>query len=113
MHQENGDHEDKPNGKGKEPNSELDHSWDQPVENKEQGQEQWRAFLEHRFVHGRDDEFDYKAIDNNDDLDVMSRKDAEDAWFDDEEPSWVEDGQTPDAAMEERKLEGETGVQDF
>lgn len=91
----------------------LDQPWDQPAKDKEHGQQLWHAFLEDRFVHGHDDEFEYSLIDNNDEYDTMSRTDAEDAWFDDEEPSWVDDGQTSDGGKEERMLEGQTGIQDF
>ncbi|KAI1778870.1 coiled-coil domain-containing protein-domain-containing protein [Hypoxylon cercidicola] len=79
-------------------------------ETREEGRGRWDDFLRRRFVLGRDDDFDYRAVDENDDLDVMERREQEDAWFDDEDPDWASD-----AAEELRgkKLEGETGIQDF
>lgn len=77
---------------------------------KEQGLELWRAFLQERFIHGQDDDFDYSRVDKDDDLDTMIRKDAEDAWFDDEEPSWLEE---EDRAKTSESRQGETGVQDY
>ncbi|KAI5463978.1 coiled-coil domain-containing protein-domain-containing protein [Mariannaea sp. PMI_226] len=91
----------------------LENPWDQEAENKEHGSQLWREFLEDRFVHGRDEDFEYDAIDGNDEYDTLSRNDAEDAWFDQEEPSWADDGQNTDEHKKARKLEGETGIQDF
>lgn len=83
--------------------------WDGPARDKEEGVQFWRAFLEDRFVHGRDTEFDYELVDEDESLDVLGSKDAEDKWFDEEEPSWVDDSEAP--AKDAR--EGETGIQDF
>lgn len=91
----------------------LDRSWDQPVSEKGQGQQHWRDYLEFRFVHDLDDEFDYSKVDQDEDLDALQHKDAEDVWYDEEEPSWVdEDG---DAQWEDdsKQRKGETGIQDY
>jgi len=61
--------------------------------------------LQERFIRGRDEEFDYDAVDGDWDLDVTARREAQDEWFEDEEPTWAEG--------EERARTGETGVQDF
>ncbi|KAL7928997.1 coiled-coil domain protein domain-containing protein-containing protein [Trichoderma chlorosporum] len=82
-------------------------AWDADAENKEHGMQLWHAYLEARFVDGLDEEFDYEKVDDNYKYDTMAIQDAEDAWFDNEEPSWV-DG---DAQFAVRL--GETGVQDF
>ncbi|OAA53290.1 hypothetical protein ISF_08904 [Cordyceps fumosorosea ARSEF 2679] len=78
--------------------------WDQSAESKAQGLELWRAFLTHRFVHGDDREFDYAAVDADEAYDGLARMDAEEQWFEDEEPTRADDA---------APLEGETGVQDF
>ncbi|KAI6089155.1 coiled-coil domain-containing protein-domain-containing protein [Hypoxylon rubiginosum] len=86
-------------------------------ETREEGRGRWDDFLRRRFVLGRDDDFDYRAVDENDDFDVMERREQEDAWFDDEDPDWasdfVEDQADVEKALREKKLEGETGIQDF
>ncbi|KAF5011788.1 hypothetical protein FDECE_2122 [Fusarium decemcellulare] len=92
-------------------NGDLEHPWEKPAADKTHGLQLWHAFLEERFVHGLDEDFDYRPIDADEDLDTMIRQDAQDAWFDDEEPSWVDDGDEPRAPPGRR--EGETGIQDF
>ena len=60
------------------------------VKTKAEGLIQWESFLRERFVRGEDEDFDYdKLVDNDDDLDVLERRDREEAWFDDEEAGWV------------------------
>lgn len=71
--------------------------------------ELWRGFLEDRFVKGDDSDFDYDKADKDETLDTLERGEAEDRWFNDEEPSWV--GQDQHDKGVERT--GETGVQDF
>ncbi|KAI0476425.1 coiled-coil domain-containing protein-domain-containing protein [Xylariaceae sp. FL0804] len=90
----------------------------------------WHAFLRRRFVLGRDDDFDYGAVDGDDALDAIERREQQDAWFDDEEPSFLAAGDGEDerekqerqeeeeeekskGVIVERPLTGETGVQDF
>ncbi|KAI1163929.1 coiled-coil domain-containing protein-domain-containing protein [Nemania serpens] len=94
-------------------------------ENAEEGRMRWDEFLRIRFVAGKDEDFNYRAIDENDDYDALERREQEDAWFDNEEPGWVgeSDGDNDDdetvpeqegKKMDvERPLKGETGVQDF
>ncbi|KAM5368315.1 hypothetical protein ACJZ2D_009583 [Fusarium nematophilum] len=89
--------------------ADLEYPWEKPAADKAHGRLLWHAFLEERFVHGLDEDFDYKPIDSDEDLDTMVRRDAQDAWFEDEEPSWVED--ETDGASARRQ--GETGIQDF
>ncbi|KAG5749607.1 hypothetical protein H9Q72_004295 [Fusarium xylarioides] len=88
----------------------LEHPWEKPAADKAHGLLLWHAFLEERFVHGLDEDFDYKPVDADEDLDTMIRRDAQDAWFDDEEPSWVDENESS-AQLPTRQ--GETGVQDF
>lgn len=93
----------------------------QQPETRAEGRERWDGFLRRRFVLGRDDDFDYRAVDENDDLDTLERREIEDAWFDDEDPDWVSDSAAEDRAAgggeemrrREKRLEGETGIQDF
>ncbi|KAF5001247.1 hypothetical protein FGRMN_1147 [Fusarium graminum] len=87
----------------------LEHPWEKPAADKAHGSILWHAFLEERFVHGLDEDFDYKPIDTDEDLDTMLRRDAQDAWFDDEEPSWIDEESSARLATRQ----GETGVQDF
>ncbi|KPM39292.1 hypothetical protein AK830_g7271 [Neonectria ditissima] len=105
----NGDGEIAANGAG----INLDNSWEHPATDREQGRQLWLDFLENRFVRGQDEEFDYATVDGNDEFDSMVRKDAEEAWFEDEEPSWTGDAVVSDAGKEAAKRQGETGVQDF
>ena len=65
----------------------VDESWEQPASTKEEGLGLWREYLAERFVRGGDGDFDYGGVDGNDEYDELARRDAEDAWFDDEEPS--------------------------
>ncbi|PTB70273.1 hypothetical protein BBK36DRAFT_15969 [Trichoderma citrinoviride] len=81
--------------------------WDAEAENKEHGMQLWHAYLEARFVEGMDEEFDYSQVDDNYQYDTMAIQDAEDAWFDNEEPSWAE------CASQSPAGRGETGIQDF
>ncbi|SPO03743.1 uncharacterized protein DNG_06426 [Cephalotrichum gorgonifer] len=75
---------------------------------KEEGRELWNEFITDRFVKGEDPDFDYSKVDDDDDLDTMERQDAQDAWFDDEEPTWA-----VDAVSGAKAPHGETGIQDF
>jgi hypothetical protein len=88
----------------------------------EEGREMWNAFLRRRFVDGLDDGgFDYDAVDGNEELDVLVRRDKEEEWFDDEPPEWAHDegdvkGNGDEAEKDDtsvRRAEGETGIQDF
>ena len=87
----------------------LDQAWEQATGDKARGLELWHVFLSERFIQGDDGDFDYSAVDTNEDLDVMTRRDAEDAWFDEEEPSWQDNTVGPSG----QTRQGETGIQDF
>lgn len=88
----------------------LDNPWDAPANDKQQGLELWRTFLEERFIRGGDEEFEYKKVDGDEELDVWERTGDEERWFEDEEPSWAE-GYRKGGREEARK--GQTGVQDY
>ncbi|KAK3695612.1 hypothetical protein B0T22DRAFT_497551 [Podospora appendiculata] len=93
---------------------------------REDGLEQWEAFLRERFVRGEDDDFEYPRVDDDDEYDVLERREREEAWFDEEDPEWASSGDgsgspaskggggDPETGVRvERFLEGETGVQDY
>jgi hypothetical protein len=69
---------------------------------KEEGEKLWRWEMGLRFLRGDDPDFEYGAVDCDEELDDWSE--AQEKYFDEEEPEWVD---------AERQLEGETGVQDF
>lgn len=109
---------------------EIDVAIAPPATTREEGRERWEEFLRDRFVRGGDDEFEYRGVDENDDLDVLERKDREEEWFDDETPDWastpraeeeleeeeeqkMKEGEDRGGMRPERILHGETGVQDF
>lgn len=88
----------------------------------EEGRSRWDEFLRLRFIAGRDDDFNYRLIDDDDEYDAIERREQEDAWFENEEPSWVGESDSDEEAELkgddnkmgiERPLTGETGVQDF
>ena len=82
---------------------------------KEEGLTRWRRQMKLRFLRGNDEDFDYGPIDNSEDYDDIQqiRRDAEDEYFDGEEPSFVSHmGQDPSENIPD-SLRGETGVQDF
>lgn len=74
---------------------------------KEEGWERWRYAMEMRFVNGRDDDFEYEAVDGSDEWDDRGEEDRialEDYLAGEEEKFVRSDGKSP---------EGETGIQDF
>ena len=71
---------------------------------KDEGMRRWKHEMTLRFLKGEDLDFSYKEVDESDELDIIERMEAEDRWFDDEEPEWIQ-GQGD--------RQGETGVQDF
>ncbi|PKY06668.1 hypothetical protein P168DRAFT_316657 [Aspergillus campestris IBT 28561] len=75
---------------------------------KEEGEKAWRWEMTMRFLRGEDDDFDYTAVDENDEYDDWS--DVQDQYFDDEEPEWAVEGGEADVRS---RLQGETGIQDF
>ncbi|PFH57976.1 hypothetical protein XA68_14318 [Ophiocordyceps unilateralis] len=82
--------------------------WTVGVVNKDHGRRLWREYVRERFIRGADDEFHYPAVDKNEDLDTQAAKEAEEKWFNDEEPAW-----TVDNKDDKGQRRGETGVQDF
>jgi hypothetical protein len=76
---------------------------------KEEGAARWRAEMTQRFMRGEDDDFDYSNVDNNSTWDnkLEEDRDAQDEYFEKEEPSWIHD------SANSSSLKGETGVQDF
>jgi len=87
---------------------------DEVPANKEEGQARWRWEMETRFLRGGDDDFDYEGVDNNPEYDdrATEERDAEDKYFDAEEPEFVED-EHGDTRKKSKDLQGETGIQDF
>ncbi|KAI0390479.1 coiled-coil domain-containing protein-domain-containing protein [Xylariaceae sp. FL0594] len=88
----------------------------------EEGRSRWDEFLRRRFVAGRDEDFDYRDVDEDDEYDALERQEQELAWFENEEPSWADesdgDGDDDDddddgGGGAEKILTGETGIQDF
>ncbi|KAI1258993.1 coiled-coil domain-containing protein-domain-containing protein [Xylariaceae sp. FL1019] len=90
-----------------------------PPQDAEEGRSRWNEYLRRRFVAGRDDDFNYRTVDEDDEYDTLERREQEDAWIENEEPSWIEEDEDQQAAdghaekVVERPLVGETGVQDF
>ncbi|KZF22978.1 hypothetical protein L228DRAFT_140759 [Xylona heveae TC161] len=85
---------------------------------KEEGRQRWEEEMMFRFLRGEDGDFDYALVDDNDEWDdrKLEEREAQDRYFDDEEPSWMlDDGisYSGDAAAEKTVIKGETGVQDF
>ena len=68
---------------------------------KEKALAQWHELLAERFIAGKDEEFDYTAVDYDESLDGDWRaREKEEQWFEDEEEHL-------DSQL------GETGIQDF
>lgn len=81
---------------------------DEIPKSKEEGFERWKFEMTIKFLRGEDPDFDYRSVDEGEELDDLESKEEEERWFDDEEPEWV--------GEEESGVEivgGETGVQDF
>ncbi|KAH8816814.1 coiled-coil domain-containing protein-domain-containing protein [Xylogone sp. PMI_703] len=76
--------------------------------NKEEGLERWKSAMTIKFLKGEDPDFPYHEVDNNEELDAIEQREAEERWFDDEEPEWVGDDDSG-----EKTIGGETGIQDF
>ena len=86
---------------------------DEVPENKDDGLQRWRKEMELMFLRGADPDFDYKEVDGSEEYDdrVVQEREAEERWFEMEEPSWVE-GSKQDIGRAEG-LTGQTGVQDY
>ncbi|KAL3468582.1 coiled-coil domain-containing protein-domain-containing protein [Aspergillus heterothallicus] len=74
---------------------------------KEEGEKTWKWEMTLRFLRGEDEEFDYTAVDGNEEYDDLSEE--QDKYFDDEEPEWLVEGE----GEVRTRLQGETGIQDF
>jgi len=81
------------------------------AKDQEEGRKLWHDFLTERFIKGGDCDFDYGPVDADEELDIIEKQDAEDAWFEAEDPSWAD--HDDDSSPCERTLQGETGIQDF
>ncbi|EXJ93106.1 hypothetical protein A1O3_01662 [Capronia epimyces CBS 606.96] len=89
---------------------------DEVPANKEEGFTRWKWEMETRFVRGADDDFEYGAVDHNPDYDdrATEEREAQDRYFDEQEPEFVEGQDENDATKSKSKeLQGETGIQDF
>ena len=86
---------------------------DEVLENRDDGLQRWRKEIELMFLKGADPDFDYKEVDGSEEYDdrVVQEREAEERWFEKEEPSWVEESDQ-DAGRAEG-LTGQTGVQDY
>ncbi|KAJ4502793.1 hypothetical protein HRR83_009493 [Exophiala dermatitidis] len=98
--------------------------------NKEEGFARWQWEMEARFVRGDDDDFDYSAVDVNPEYDDVKteEREAEERYFDQQEPEFVVETEEEEAEEKEsglgdgddrqkrrksHELQGETGIQDF
>ncbi|KAK2796505.1 hypothetical protein FQN50_009518 [Emmonsiellopsis sp. PD_5] len=82
---------------------------DEIPETKEEGAERWRFEMEMRFLRGADHEFDYTAVDHNEEYDDWNEE--QERYFDDEEPEFMVE--KDEEGHRKQELQGETGVQDF
>lgn len=82
----------------------LPEDQDDIPQNKEEGVQRWKDEMTMRFLNGKDKDFPYNEVDENDEWDVFENREVEDRWFDDEKPEWT---------ASEHAREGETGIQDF
>ena len=87
---------------------------DEVPANQDEGYARWRWEMEARFVRGGDIDFDYTAVDENDDYDdhAVEIQEAEERYFNDEEPQFVFGDETVKKTAS-KEFQGETGVQDF
>lgn len=88
---------------------------DEVPANKEDGHARWRWEMETRFMRGGDDDFDYSMVDNNPEYDDRSieEQDAEDKYFDAQEPEFLVESDQGSSQSHGKELQGETGIQDF
>ena len=86
---------------------------DEVPETKDEGMQRWRKEMELMFLRGADPDFDYEEVDQSEDYDdrVLQEREAEERWFEKEEPSWVEESNHD--ADRAGRLTGQTGVQDY
>lgn len=73
---------------------------------KEEGMERWKRLMSWRFLRGDDNDFDYATVDEEEGYDdhAEQQRDEEEQYY---------GAQSPSFEVEERRLAGQTGVQDF
>ena len=86
---------------------------DDVPKSKDEGIQRWRKEMELAFLRGSDADFNYAEIDGNEEYDdrVAQEREEEERWFEQEEPSWVEEG--AEEAEKVGGVRGQTGVQDY
>jgi len=91
----------------------IEEEKDEIPKDKEEGLNRWRKQIELIFLRGDDTDFDYSKVDGSEEYDdrAVEEREAEESWFEEQEPEWAIDEDTPSAF--ERKPDGQTGVQDF
>ena len=91
----------------------IEEEKDEIPNDKEEGLNRWRKQIELIFLRGDDTDFDYSKVDGSEEYDdrAVEEREAEESWFEEQEPEWAIDEDTPSAF--ERKPDGQTGVQDF
>ncbi|TAQ84515.1 hypothetical protein B7494_g7150 [Chlorociboria aeruginascens] len=65
---------------------------DEIPRSKEEGYERWKFEMTMKFLRGEDREFNYREIDESNELDEIENQEEEEKWFEDEEPEWVIEG---------------------
>ena len=83
---------------------------------REEGLFLWKVFLTQRFVQGKDGDFKYSDVDENDEYDILERQETEQAWFEDEAPGWISNDEDETEGYHVKSvasIHGETGIQDF
>ncbi|KAK5090688.1 hypothetical protein LTR05_000863 [Lithohypha guttulata] len=77
---------------------------------KDEAQRRWVDAMTERFVAGKDDDFDYSAVDESEEYDDRQTEERElqEEWFDEEQPD-----SSPREGEQKTCLDGETGIQDF
>ena len=75
------------------------------AQGREDGWEKWRDVMGLRFINGKDEDFDYSSVDENDEYDDGAEEDQKrlEQYLDGEEAAFVGEGSPV----------GQTGVQDF
>ena len=91
----------------------LGEAKDEIPKDKEEGLRRWREQIEHMFLRGDDGDFDYSQVDGSEDYDdrITEEREAQEDWFDEEEPNWAIDCDA--ASASDKTPQSQTGVQDF
>ncbi|KAF4306082.1 hypothetical protein GTA08_BOTSDO14184 [Botryosphaeria dothidea] len=82
---------------------------DDEVKTKEEGLARWRDDMGQRFLRGEDRDFRYEEVDESEEWDDVQEeeREAQDKYFDDEDPSWIHSGQgTP----QDHRRDGRAGL---